>query len=323
MACKPLCFLMLLMFFATGCKPCERQINGYCYDTPNKANPGLTPRWEMIDLETGKPIPDVWIGLSWSEYKNTRSRGECARMVIGRTDANGRFSDTAKDGSWISGQVTFYKPGYELVRHANYLHQTHITHVHEPYAENRIPYQAWGKRLEKLGYAWDESRNAYRKDFELGKEYQRIYDDIYSPKGLRIYWLKQRSYPSRYEYLGVNYPCSGSAAPGRTIEQVGFDDPKNQTNYIEKWQGLDAYQQFCDDNWNTVPKDLIQRYEAGFAFNALALTGEKDYTKKMAQFESYFGKGALDMPPKSQPSNDQRNRFCMDLKPLTKIGISP
>jgi len=311
------------MFFATGCKPCERQINGFCYDTPNKSNPGLTPRWEMVDLETGKPIPDVWIGLSWSEFKNTWSRGECARMVIGRTDANGRFSDTARDGSWLSGRVTFYKPGYQLVRHENYLHQTHISHVHEPYAENRIPYQAWGKRLEKLGYAWDESRNGYRKDFELGNEYQRIFDDIYSAKGLRIYWLKQRSYPSRFDHLGVNYACTSAAPQGKTVERVGLDDPKNQMDYIEKWHGLDAYQVICDDAWDSVPPDFDQTNAAGFARGAVHLLGVKSNAELEAIYLKYFSAAEF-ASSRSKPLNPiQRKRFCADLSPLTQIRVTP
>jgi hypothetical protein len=324
MGCRLLLIALFFSLFATGCKPCDRLINGQCYDKPNRALPGLTGRWEMIDLETGKPIPDVWIGFYWRSFDDNKSRGTCARDVIGRTDANGQFSNTAKDGSWIFGETHYYKPGYYPVRYELFLDQTHITDFHALLGTPLGTYAAWEERLKKMGYVIGPERSlAFRKDFELGKEYQRIFDDVWSPRGLRMYWLKRREIPQYFEFLTINKHCPDRyKSPDRPVEAVGYDDPKNAREYIEKWHGWDAYQMFCDDGWDAVPIGTNTGHEAGFAIQALLLTGELDFAKREVLYAKYFDPKTLQPNAHERIQPEQRRKFCAELKQYTQIGVS-
>jgi hypothetical protein len=326
MGCRLLVIALLLSLFTTSCKPCDRLINGLCYDEPNSSNPGLTARWEMIDLETGKPIPDVWISFYWRKFKDENSRGECARNVIGRTDAKGQFSNTAKDGSWLMDNVLIYKPGYYPVRYPLSWDQTHITDFHALIGAPLGTYRGWEQRLKTMGYRVDPERNAtYRKDFELGKEYQRIFDDVWSSQGQRRYWLKHRGFPSNYQSLYVGQKCLLPNRGGEAkIESVGYDDPKNESDYVWKWRGWDAYQLFCDDSWDAVTTQPIRSYDVSFAYDALLLRGSPfDNAARHALYESYFDPKTLLPNSPERITPEQRHKFCTDLKPYTKIGAEP
>jgi len=308
--------LLLVSWLSSLSFACEMNVNGICYDKPNAKNPGLTVSWEMLDLETGKPIPDVWISFYWREFKD-RNSSTCARNVIGRTDANGRFSNTAKDGSWMAGGVEYSKPGYYPVRYELYANRTYITDEHPTLFESKDDYPAWEDRLKAMGYTIDPKydNKTYTKQFELGDEYKRIFDQFWQPRGHRRYWLKHRGFPNRFQaiFAGVN-TCVVRAGQVATIESVGLDDPKNQDAYMRMWQGWEAYQLFCDAIWDSLPMQSPDRSEAGFALNALALTGPMN-AATWKTYATYFDAKTLEPNSGVRIQPEQRRNFCKAMKP--------
>ena len=316
MTCKlPIFFALLLTSLLAACAPCEMNVKGICYDTPNAKNPGLTVSWEMIDLETGKPIPDVWISFYWREFKDSK-RSTCARNVIGRTDANGRFSNTAKDGSWMAGGVEYFKPGYYPVRYELYANRTYITDEHPTLFESKDDYPAWEDRLKTMGYSIDPKydNKTYSKRFELGDEYKRIFDQFWQPRGYRRYWLKHRGFPNQFQEIFANgNSCVARAGQVATIESVGLDDPRNQDEHMRMWQGWEAHHLFCDAIWDSLPMRSPDRSEAGFALNALALTGPMN-AATWKTYATYFNAKTLEPNSGVRIKPEQRWHFCKAMK---------
>ena len=92
---KILIFSCAVFFnFLAGCDklsipPCQIEVKGICYDKPKASNPPLTASWQIIDIDTKKPIPGVWISFYWKKFPDGQQSGSCARNVMGQTDANG------------------------------------------------------------------------------------------------------------------------------------------------------------------------------------------------------------------------------------------
>jgi len=275
--------LLFVLSLLTACdqlssQPCQIKVNGICYDTPKARNPPLTASWQIIDVDTKKPIPGVWISFYWKKFPNgQQSGGSCARNVIGQTDANGRFSDTAKDGSWMFAEVGMFKSGYQPIRYDRLLEQTYITDKYNISQEFVGKYPAWEEELKQMGYRLNtiSTTNSYFKNFELNSEYSKIMAAAWYPEGERQYWVSTRSFPSEQFRTLLGAQCH-SRKLGRTdpnAEFVGYDGfnlkpsrEQKEYGYVEipgpdkiPWEidrAKAAIRYICDKKWDSVPADF-------------------------------------------------------------------
>jgi hypothetical protein len=261
MQCKVITFVVvivgLLNLTACNAGPCRIEVNGICYDRPKASNPPLSARFEAIDADTGKPLPGVMISFYWKTYLSSGRPDQCARNVIGETDADGKFGDTAKDGSWMFSEVQMFKAGWERVYFDRLIGQTYIKHEYQLNVPEIGIYLAWEKNLRALGYEIDTKTMGpiYRKKFQLGAGYNKIMTAEWQPEGLRTYWVKMRGFP---DYLAPQQ--IGTQCYSRTLrktdpnaEAVGFDLPKFHRDKIELERSKHALEAICDEKWDSVP----------------------------------------------------------------------
>ena len=167
---------------------CQVHINGICYDKPKASNPPITARWQIIDADTQKPLPGVWISFYWKKFPDGQQRGgSCARNVMGQTDANGRFSNTAKDGSWMFADVFMFKAGYRRIQTEYLPEGTTLTDRQKINQEYVGKYPEFENELKSMGYQLDTSSttNAYYKTFEVGGDRKALVSAAWEPQGAR------------------------------------------------------------------------------------------------------------------------------------------
>jgi hypothetical protein len=247
----------LLVSLAT---PCRFKINGVCYDRPKASNPPISARFEAIDADTGKPLPGVLISFFWKTYLGNGRPDQCARNVIGETDAQGKFSNTAKNGSWMYSSIEMFKAGWERVYFRRLLDQTYISHEYRFSMEEIGIYPAWEKQLESMGYVLDttSTTNAYRKNFELGNQYNRIMTAEWEPQGLRTYWVKMRGFPRALTPNQIGSQCYNRQLEkiDPDAEFIGANVPRFSDKRLQLERSKHALQAICDDKWDSVPSDL-------------------------------------------------------------------
>jgi len=253
------------MILFSGCNraddlSCQVQVNGICYDKPKSSNPPITASWQIIDADTLKPVAGVWISFYWKQFPDGEQRGgTCARNVMGQTDANGRFSNTAKDGSWMFADVHMFKAGYRQI-HTEFLpERTALTDRQKINQEYVGKYPAFESELKSMGYQLDTSNttNAYFKSFEVGGDLKALLSAAWEPQGETQYWVSKRGIPDGQDLssLGI-YTCYNREI-GKTdpnAEFVGYKGPDWDAN--SPWNrevATEALNSICDARWETVP----------------------------------------------------------------------
>jgi len=253
---------VIAAIFLTGCEACQLQINGICYDHPNASNPPISARFEAIDADTGKPLPGVMISFYWKTYLGSGKPDQCARNVIGETDANGKFANTGKDGTWMYSEIQMFKAGWERVYFDRLIGQTHISHEYKFHMERLGMYPAWEKQLESMGYVLDttSTTHIYRKKFELGDQYEKIMTAEWQPEGLRTYWVKMRGFPNDLTPSQIGTRCFNRQLQKTdpNAEMVGFEQEKFKRSTIELKRSKHALQAICDDKWDSVPENFTR-----------------------------------------------------------------
>jgi len=310
---------------------CQIKVNGICYDRPKSSNPPLTASWEIIDIDTKKPIPGVWISFYWKKFPNGgQSGGSCARNVIGQTDANGRFSNTAKDGSWMFAEVGMFKSGYQPIRYERFLEQTYITDKYKISQEFVGKFPAWEHELRQQGYQLDttSTTNNYYKNFELGTDYSRIMAAAWYPEGERQYWVSTRSFPSQQFSTNLGAHCYDRKL-GRTdpnAEFVGYDgfdfkpsQDQKEYGYIEipgpdkiPWEidrAKAAIRYICDEKWDTVTADLNFTPSPIILMYAAQILSDPDIPLLLTVLPEYFNSSPSYGSGRAL-SKDERLKVC-------------
>jgi len=202
---------------------------------------------------------------------------------MGQTDGNGRFSNTAKDGSWMFMDVFMFKPGFQRIRYQRILNQTYITDKYKIYQDYVGKHPAWEDELRSMGYRLDttSTTNNYFKKFELGAEYQNITAAAWNPEGERQYWVSKRGIPdgSDLSSLGI-YTCY-SRVLGKTdpdAEFVGYKGPDYDEDSpwnLEK--SIDAYNVICDEKWDSVTPDFASTSSNRYAAESSGVVPKANY----------------------------------------------
>ena len=266
MECKIITFIAvvvgLLNLTACNAGPCRLEVNGICYDRPKASNPPLSARFEAIDADTGKPLPGVMISFYWKTFLPSGQPDQCARNVIGETDAQGKFANTGKDGSWMFTQVQMFKSGWERIGFDRVIGQTYISHKYQLNVPEIGMYPAWESNLKRLGYELDTKTMGpiYRKKFELGGQYQKIMTAEWQPEGLRTYWVKMRGFPGDLVPSQVGTECYDLKLQkiDPDAESVGYALPKFSEEQVNLQRFKHAIGAICDEKWDSVPVDFVR-----------------------------------------------------------------
>lgn len=321
---------VLLMILAacgqTGYGYCQVQVNGICYDKPKASNPPLTASWQIIDANTQKPLPGVWISFYWKKFPDGQQRGgTCARNVMGQTDANGRFSNTAKDGSWMFADVFMFKAGYRRIRMENIPEQTTLTDSQKINQEYVGKYPAFENELKSMGYQLDtaSTTNVYFKNFELGGgDRKALVSAAWEPQGERQYWVRKRGIPDGQDLSALGMSPCYSRTLGKTdpnAEFVGYKDGDRDKN--GRWShaiAIDALDTICDEKWDTVPSDFKWTQSKQYAAPASSLVGEANFAALTKLSPDYLAIPFSTGDSTRAMTRTERIAFCGFVRPFAK-----
>ncbi len=321
-------FLWLMALSAcngSGYLPCQVQVNGICYDKPKASNPPITASWQIMDADTLKPIPGVWISFYWKKFPDGEQRGgTCARNVIGQTDANGRFSNTAKDGSWMFADVHMFKGGYRQIRTEFLPERTALTDRIKINQEYVGKYPAFENELKSMGYQLDTSSttNAYFKIFEVGGDLTSMLSEAWQPQGAKRYWVRKRGIPDGQDLAQVGgYKCYNRAL-GKTdpdAEFVGYKGPDwDENSPWERDMAIDALDTICDEKWDTVPLDFKFTQSKRYAGRSSGLVGKENFAALTKLAPDYLGISLSAGDSSRSMTRTERVAFCGFVRPFAK-----
>ena len=311
-----LLFLVLVMLNLSACAERMRQVS----------DPPVTESWEFIDVETGKPIEGGWINFAWYGLPDKNGRIYCKRGVLGRTGADGVYSNTAKDGSWIRQNPPWiFVPGYEHFAYDHDLVDQPDMIVAYIRMNAKGDWPAWEKRFQDMGYQWQQGEQVRRTGWAkrlpvsiVAKALVPIDLNARNQHHVR-YYIHARSHPPEYG-LAFSNVSSRCAEPG--AENVGFSDERDELTTYQR--ALFSYKFICDEAWDSVPvantsdtSIWIQRslWMRGLQTNSLP---ELQVLLPIATKQYMWPIGAVKPLTKME-----RKLFCDWLKPYSLKGISP
>lgn len=320
--------LALLLPAIAACE-CKLRVNGICYDKQRSSDPPLKARWQIFDADSGKPLEGVWISFLWYGKSDSRGIMPCVGAVLGRTDRDGVFETTAKDGSWrFGGQPPMlFKRDYQQFRFNFWGEQTDIATAYiDVQHYERDAYPAWFKRLEALGYTYvDEGGTTthYDKKYSTAQIKDAMNQHPYAEGGRKEMWVTRRSLPEDAAAPGVGGICKYA-----TDDNVGFDEAT--LRLLEYERAMHAYTYLCDPQWDSIPEDYTRTPSRIFVHQALWLLDDQDKQfdrteeRAKAVIPDYFKEENRFAPPK-QPHDedralrpDERIRFCAWLSPYAE-----
>lgn len=320
--------LALLLPAIAACE-CKLRVNGICYDKQRSSDPPLKARWQIFDADSGKPLEGVWISFLWYGKSDSRGIMPCVGAVLGRTDRDGVFETTAKDGSWrFGGQPPMlFKLDYQQLQFEFRGDQTDVATAQvkvEHY--EREAYPAWFKRLEDLGYTYVDkggTTNYYEKTYSTALIKDAMSQHPYAEAGRKEFWVTRRALPYYAVASGIGGVCKNPGA-----SKIGFDDAAVQLVRYER--AMHAYTYLCDPQWDTIPSGYERTDSRIFVHQALWLLNDQDKQfdrteeRAKAVIPDYFKEENRFAPPK-QPHDedralrpDERIRFCAWLSPYAE-----
>lgn len=298
---------------------CKLRVSGVCYDKQRSSDPPLKARWQIFDADSGNPLEGVWISFLWYGKSDSRGVMPCVGAVLGRTDRDGVFETTAKDGSWrFAGQPPMlFKRDYQQLQFEFRGDQTDVATAQvkvEHY--EREAYPAWFKRLEDLGYTYVDkggTTNYYEKTYSAALIKDAMSQHPYAEGGRKEFWVTRRTLPYHAAAAGVGGICKYA-----TDNNVGFDEAT--LRLLEYERAMHAYTYLCDPQWDTIPADYTRTRSRIFVHQALWLLNddEHSYERAMKVIPDYLGGSYT--PPSSEDRSlraDERIALCDWLAPHT------
>lgn len=317
--------LALLLPAIAACE-CKLRVNGICYDKQRSSDPPLKARWQIFDADSGKPLEGVWISFLWYGQSNARGVRSCVGAVLGRTDTNGVFEATAKDGSWrFGGQPPMlFKRDYQQLQFEFRGEQTDVATAQvkvEHY--EREAYPAWFKRLEDLGYTYVDkggTTNYYEKTYSTALIKDAMSQHPYAEGGRKEFWVTRRSLPDAAAAPGIGGICKYA-----TDDNVGFDEASLRQLVYER--AMHAYTYLCDPQWDSIPADYTRTHSRIFVHQALWLLNDQDkeydraHERAKAVIPDYLRTFRLNDSEDRALRPDERERLCAWLAPYAASPI--
>lgn len=300
---------------------CKLRVNGICYDKQRASDPPLTAKWQIFDADTGKPLEGVWVNFLWYGQSDSRGVRSCVGAVLGRTNQDGIFQATAKDGSWrFGGQPPMlFKRDYQPLRFEfqGWQHEV-ATAFEEVQLYERDAYPAWFKRLEELGYTYVDkggTTTRYEKKYSTALIADAMNQGAYREGGRKEFWVTRRSLPYYAAAAGVGAECKYASN-----DNVGFDARTLAALRYER--AMHAYTYLCDPQWDSIPAEYTRTHSRIFVHQASWLLNddEHSYERAMKIIPDYLGG-----PYKALDSEDralrpeERIALCDWLAPYTQV----
>ncbi len=326
-------WLLIIMLPSLGACHCEQGRDGKCRDAQSPSNSPLTAKWQLFDADTEKPIEGAWINFLWYGKADSTGHMPCVRGVLGRTNADGKFQDTAKDGSWrLAGQPPMlFVPGYErLVFRQDDPEQNRVTAYVAVQHYERDAYPAWEQRLRDMGYVavGAEVPNGtvrYEKAYSTKLIKSSMNRAAVEDGGRTELWVTRRSLPIHGSAPGIGAKCTNPNA-----ENIGFANGTDKQ--LDRERALHAFTYLCDPQWDSVPADFVRTPSRTFVHQSLWLLDDPEHAEDLARevIPDYYAQ-PKDQPyalPKSPDSEDralrpdERATFCKWLAPYSNQAAS-
>jgi hypothetical protein len=299
---------------------CKLRVNGICYDKQRESDPPLKARWQIFDADSGKPLEGVWVNFAWYGPPDSRGTKRCVGAELGRTDDDGIFEATAKNGSWRIGGYPpmLFKLNFQPLRFEfqGWQHELASAFVDVQHYEVDA-YPAWFKRLQELGYTYIDkggTTKRYEKKYSVALIADGMRSLPYAESGRKEFWVTRRSLPGYAAAPGIGYKCNESGAVN-----TGFEE--KTLRQVEFERAMHAYTYLCDPQWDTIPADYTRTSSRIFVHQSLWLLNDEEhaFNRALKIIPDYLGG-----PYKALDSEDralrpeERIALCDWLAPYTQ-----
>jgi hypothetical protein len=219
-----------------------------CHSEP-KALP--VAEWQFIDADTLKPIEGGWVHAVWLDKPKSNGMTPCVRAVLGQTDANGWFRDTASKAHWQEKTVTtFFVPGYEAFRfQPGFPTEAEVTAYEPQYEMDVGKFPRFEAKLKSLGFKYQKGPFPF-----YGQQFAHLWTKVLSGKNYNDF-IQNPGSPQRYfvKYRGFPiYVADSFGFLGRTCDKPGAENfglAYGRVHYTDKLRTIRSTRFFCDPIW--------------------------------------------------------------------------
>ncbi len=215
----------------------------------SKPQPLPIAEWRFTDIDTGKPIPGVWINFAWNGKPDARGMSTCVRGVLAQSDQNGWVRDTAREAHWQRQPLpSIFKAGYEVFDYEIYKEDREAGTVTARVHQDRIElglFPAWEAKLKQMGYVW--------KDHYWRKTLPRVDIPERINQGNRriVYLMSYRSTPFQ---LAQSFSFVGRSCGDPGAENIGLETA--QINKADRERAVASTRYFCRTDWDSISKSF-------------------------------------------------------------------
>jgi hypothetical protein len=298
-----ICFLLPI----SACKPCRLEIDGHCYDKPDKNLPGLKASWQVLNAETLKPIPDAFVRIGWREFP-ANAKSFCVLNELGRTDENGRLTTQGKNGSWMIESATVSALDFNGFKHHNTGFEKLTRKVRVP-IDDHDTFRAWRQRFLEAGYQNHQNIHEMERSFAVDAQ-DLVNLNPFHPNGLTVYMTDDPE--MQYEVgLDAGFGCLNKSEEPEVAAKG--DSKQNVERFGSLLLGYKSYLALCDDIWDSVSKESDHLSMIKLASMATFLVSDSLDVRSdfMARYELRFDDNASNYYPAF--SKEIRHSYCKDL----------
>jgi hypothetical protein len=299
--------LLYLLLPISACRPCQREVDGHCYDKPDKNLPGIKASWQAIDAETLKPIPDAFVLIGWREFP-ANAKSFCVLNELGRTDKDGRYTTRGKNGSWMIESASVSALDYNAFRPVNGFEKL-TRKVTVPWDANDT-FRVWRQRFLEAGYQHHQNQNEMERSFAVNSE-DVVNLSPFFPNGRTVYMTNDPIMPT---HAGMDAGVGCLKKPEEPDVAAKGDSKHNVERFGSLFRAYKAYLALCDDAWDSVPEGTENMSMTKIASDATYLIDD-DLQTRMAFMSKY--KLILNIDPTNRHptfSSETRRQICTDLR---------
>ncbi len=226
---------------------CALQTLSSCHSEPTSKTLAVAER-QFIDVETMKPIEGGWVHFVWRGKPKSNGVSSCRSAVLGRSDADGWFRDTALDPSWrLDEMPVYFVPGYQFLRFEHIegdpdhvmllVPETDQYYGKMPGFEQRLREQGFTYHFATIkdNYSYNWTKRISSKGFMRGEYSQR-------------YFIRYHGFPWD---VGQNFRLLGRVCDDPGARNVGLSQERIQ--YTDKLRSISSTRFFCDPIWKGSP----------------------------------------------------------------------
>jgi hypothetical protein len=297
--------LLYLLLPISACKPCQREVDGHCYDKPDKNLPGTKASWQAIDAETLKPIPDAFVLIGWREFP-ANGKSFCVLNELGRTDKDGRYTTRGKNGSWMIESASVSALDYNGFNPVNGFEKL-TRRVRVPLDANDT-FRVWRQRFLDAGYR-HQNIHEMKRSFSVNSEDLVNLSPLF-PNGRTVYMTNDPIMPT---HAGMDAGVGCLKKPEEPVVATKGDSPQNVYDFSSLFWGYKSYLALCDEAWDSVPKNSDHLSMVTLASTVTLLVSDSLDVRRdfMAKYQLRFDVNPSNYYPAF--SKEIRQSYCQDL----------